>query len=182
VNCPSIIEKRAEFAAGLECIKPDIVCGTESWLKGVRPTWRDPTGDQIKSCEIIPDNYTAYRNDRGTLGGGIFVLVENGLVSVEHPEFVTDCELVWAKIKTQGDKDLYVGSFYMPHRNHKDLAELEKSLAHLSSNNKNQKHVILAGDFNCPDIDWETSAVHANCTDRSIHQKLIDIPYHMKQT
>jgi hypothetical protein len=34
--------------------------------------------DAIKSNEIFPQNYNVYRNDRGTLGRGVFVLVENG--------------------------------------------------------------------------------------------------------
>ena len=35
----------------------------------------------------------------------------------------------------------------------KDLCELKKSLERLNGNKP--KDLILCGDFNCPDIDWE---------------------------
>jgi hypothetical protein len=37
VNCRSIKDKRAEFETALHYLKPDIICATESWLKGVKP-------------------------------------------------------------------------------------------------------------------------------------------------
>ena len=40
----------------------------------------------------------------------------------------------------------------MPHRNINDLNELQTSLDTITM--ENDKHIILAGDFNCPDIDW----------------------------
>jgi hypothetical protein len=40
-----------------------------------------------------------YRNDRGTLGGGVFIAVHSELVSIEQPEAVAECEIEWAKIK-----------------------------------------------------------------------------------
>jgi hypothetical protein len=58
--------------------KPDIFIGTESWLTGVKPG-KDPTTDAIQSSEVFPNNYTAYRNDRATLGGGVFILIQNNI-------------------------------------------------------------------------------------------------------
>ena len=86
VNCRSIKDKKPEFETALHYLKPDIVCGTESWLKGIKPG-KNPRRDTIKSNEIFPHNYNVYRNDRGTLGGGVFVLVEKLLTSVEQPKF-----------------------------------------------------------------------------------------------
>jgi hypothetical protein len=40
----------------------------------------------------------------------------------------------------------------MPHRNMKDQHNLRLSLDKLT--NGKPKHVIITGDFNCPDIDW----------------------------
>ena len=40
----------------------------------------------------------------------------------------------------------------MPHRNINDPNKLSESITML--NNGKPKHTILAGDFNCPDIDW----------------------------
>jgi hypothetical protein len=100
---------------------------TESWLKGVKPG-QNPTKDAIKSSEIFPSDCLHYRSDRGTLGGGIFILVHKSIISIEQPEIITDCEIEWVKIKLQKYKDLFIGCFYMPHRNLKDTQELDKSI------------------------------------------------------
>jgi exonuclease III len=46
VNCRSIKDKRAEFETALHYHKPDIICATESRLKGVKPGV-NPTIDAI---------------------------------------------------------------------------------------------------------------------------------------
>jgi hypothetical protein len=78
--------------------------------------------------EIFPQNYNVYRNDRGTVGGRVFVLVEKSLTSVEQTQFIADGELEWVKIKLLKNKDLLVGFFYMPHREHQHLDQLKRSL------------------------------------------------------
>ncbi|XP_052780575.1 uncharacterized protein LOC128217460 [Mya arenaria] len=173
INCRSIRGgKSSEFQAALNYIRPDIVCGTESWLKGVQPG-KAETADSIKSSEVFPQNYNAFRNDRGTLGGGVFVLVHQDLISEEKPELVTNCEIEWTKVKVKGSKDLLISSFYMPHRSLIHVSELKKSLE-LTTTGK-EKHIILAGDFNCPDIDWKTLTVRNNAQDREVQQALLDV-------
>ena len=92
-----------------------MVCATESWLKGVKPG-SNPTKDTIKSSEISPPNYNVYRNDRGTLGGGVFIMVERSITPVEQTSIITDREIEWVKIKMKNQKDLLIGTFYMPHK------------------------------------------------------------------
>ncbi|CAC5381361.1 unnamed protein product [Mytilus coruscus] len=177
INCRSIKDKRQEFETALHYLKPDIVCATESWLKGVKPG-SNPTKDAIMSREIFPPNYNIYRNDRGTLGGGVFVLVEKSIASVEQPSLITDGEIEWVKIKVKHNKDLLVGSFYMPHRDQKHLNELQKSLEQARANGNT--NVVLAGDFNCPDIIWDTAT--ALGPDREIQPGLVDIAKSYKLT
>lgn len=110
INCRSIKDKTAEFKTTIEYTKPDIVIGTESWLKGVKPG-QNPSKDAIKSSEIFPVNYTADRNDRGILGGGVFILVHNNLISTELPQYVTKCEIDWVKFKLKTTHDLLIGAF-----------------------------------------------------------------------
>ena len=43
----------------------------------------------------------------------------------------------------------------MPHRNNKDMEELDKSLK-IITEESNNNNIIIAGDFNCPDIYWGT--------------------------
>ena len=51
-----------------------------TWLKGIKTRQKHK-----KRCIQIKRD--VYRNDRGTLGGGVFVLVEKLLTSVEQPKF-----------------------------------------------------------------------------------------------
>jgi hypothetical protein len=135
-----------------------------SWLTGIKPG-ENPKRDANKSNEIFPQNYNVYRNDRGTLGEGVFVLVKS-LTSVEQ----TDGELEWVKIKLLKNKDLLVGSFYIPHREHQHLDQLKLSLERSEANKQN---IILVGDFNCPNINWEQQT--ATGPDREIQQELADL-------
>ncbi len=173
LNCQSIIGKTAEFAAAIDYIKPDIICGTESWLHGEKPN-APPTSDHIKSSEIFPDNYNIFRNDRSRLGGGVFILVHKSLTVVEQPNLTTACEILWVKLKLQSTKDLYIASFYMPHRNEHDIKQLEKSMNLLTDNGKKQRQTIIAGDFNCPDINWSQHTTNSTGKDNTIQQALIN--------
>ena len=62
----------------------------------------------------------------------------------------------------------------MPKRSHKDLAGLHKTLQSITETQA-RRLVILAGDFNCPDIDWDTASVAPNAPDRQTQQELIDV-------
>ena len=150
VNCRSIKDKTSQLKATINYAKPEIVIGTESWLKGVKPG-ENPNKDAIKSAEVFPDNYTAYMNDRGTFGSGFFISIQNNIIVTEQLQYVRKCELEWGKIKLKDSKDLLIGVFYMPHRNNKDMEELEKSLKIITEENNNN-NIIIAGYFNCPDI------------------------------
>ena len=61
----------------------------------------------------------------------------------------------------------------MPHRNTKDIEELDKSLQ-LASQDK-CKNIILAGDFNCPDIDWNNLTVKNNAQDKDIQRSMLEL-------
>nr|KAG5694853.1 hypothetical protein BaRGS_028781 [Batillaria attramentaria] len=174
INCQSVAAKKQELATALQYTKPDIVCGTESWLRGIKPG-KTPSPDHIKSSEVFPDYYEVHRNDRTTLGGGVFILTHKSLTAVEEPEYVTDCELEWVKVKLKNHRDLHIGAFYMPERRQQDLNELHRSLTKLTENGKKQRDVIIAGDFNCPDINWTTHTSHSYGKDNDVQQSLIDI-------
>ena len=61
----------------------------------------------------------------------------------------------------------------MPHRNITDIHRLEESVQLLQTTNG--KHIILAGDFNCPDINWENMTVKNGAADREVQQALLDL-------
>ena len=123
---------------------------------------------------MFPDGYKVFRNDRSTSGGGVFILTHKSLTAEEQPHLVTDCEMTWVKIKLRNLQDLYTGVFYMPHRNKKDLDELVKSLDLLTASGAKDRNILLAGDFNCPDVDWNTNTVPESSQERHIQQGLAD--------
>ena len=163
VNCQSVRSKRADFIALINYHKPDIVCGTESWF----------TSDHY-SAEVFPEEFSVYRKDRGSLGGGVFILVHKSLASSHSPELDAKCEMSWVKVHLHKAKELLVGCFYMPQRSSKPLEELRKSLEKIVNKEK-QKQIILSGDFNCPHIDWETPTVPPGSDDRQIQFDLVNI-------
>ena len=61
INCRSIRDKKSEFAALVNYAKPDIIIGTESWLKGIKPG-KPPT----ESAEIFPENFSVQKRQRYT--------------------------------------------------------------------------------------------------------------------
>ena len=93
---------------------------------------------------------------------GVFVLVSS-LYDSEEPEelkVVQDCELVWANVKVQGSKDLYVGSFYKHSKIHEKeyMDTLNSYLARIPTHNG--AHLWIGGDFNnLADIDWESECI-----------------------
>ncbi len=111
VNCRSIRDKSSEFKAVLDYIKSDIVCGTEA-LNRVKTHPRMPS---------LPAKYfqiTIERIEMIEAPSGVESSCSHTkeLISVEQPDHVTDCEVNRVKVQMSGHKDLYIGSFYMPHR------------------------------------------------------------------
>ena len=108
------------------------------------------------------------------LGGGVFTATKEGIITDAQPELTTSCEIVWSKIKTENKNDTYLCSFYMPHQNLTYIHMLDESIQRVQQS-RNGKHIILAGDFNCPDIDWENSTVKKCAADREAQQALLDL-------
>ena len=57
---------------------------------------------------------------------------------------------------------MLLGTFYRPNQNDlTNLHELRKSLQNIGSN-FDKSNVILAGDFNQPNIDWNLNCISGN--------------------
>ena len=61
----------------------------------------------------------------------------------------------------------------MPHRNINDINKLSESITMV--NNGKPNHIILAGDLNCPEIDWSNMTINPKAPEKEVQQKLIDI-------
>ena len=163
INCQSILKNRESFATILDSTGCDIITGTESWLT-----------DTIKDNEIFPQGYTIYRRDRetGQRGGGVFIAINNDLISTRFQHAETKCEIVWARVEISSYKSLFISSYYRPNaQDAESLAQLDESLARLPKN----CHIWLAGDMNLPGIQWPSASIKPNCPTPAQHNLFIDI-------
>ena len=147
INCRSVKNKVADIAAIIDEHKPDIILGNKFWL----------TPD-VGNNEIFPIDYNVFRKDRITNphGGGVFQAVKKDIIT-ERADLNTDCEIIWTQFQLAGRKSRFVlfGSYYRRNASDtKSLEELEASLLKIG-NNIHKNNVIIAGDFNAPDIDWQ---------------------------
>lgn len=164
LNCQSVVNKKASLAQMMDRTKPDIVIGTESWLK-----------TKHNNAEIFPDNFTIFRQDRkgAQKGGGVFIAISNSYTATEMPELGTDCELVWCRLQARGQKDLFIAAYYRPPSNDSiSLDQLEASISRVANTGS---HILLAGDFNLPHINWDTHEVLQGASCPRLQRKLITI-------
>ena len=139
---------------------PDVIVGTETWLNS-----------SIKDNEIIPAdfNYKIYRKDRSDGYGGVLLAISDQLASFPIPELLYDAEIVWAKVCIIGCKDLYISAYYRPHiDDNLSLELLDSALYKLKVFNKNAI-IWISGDFNAPNISWETMSVHERSSYLILH-------------
>ena len=163
VNCQSVLAKRHQLAHLLDSTSPDVVIGTESWLNS-----------EISNNSVFPtDRYTVFRRDRGSRGGGVFILIENSIHATCEENLNTNCEILWCKIHLQRQKQLYIGAYYRPQELDEDsLLQLELSVNRLQDTNS---IIILGGDFNTPGWDWVNNRPKPTCRNHEIYEKLNNI-------
>jgi len=144
LNARSIINKIDAFTATVCVLDPDIIGVTESWSSA-----------DILDSELSLPGYVLYRCDRPSdhNGGGVLLYVKDYLKPQEYEPQINFPEHIWCKIKGKNGTDLTVGVCYRsnnasiyPDGNHKLLREL---LYKTSS-----QHVLILGDFNYKEIDW----------------------------
>ena len=118
--------------------------------------------------------YVAYRRDRPSDShGGVFILVSSKFESCqpEKLQLQSESEMVWVKISVRGVKDLYVCSFYKKPalRQPGCFSYLETCLQMIPPDS----HIWVGGDFNLPDIDWETDTVRPYGQQTTISNELL---------
>jgi hypothetical protein len=74
VNCRSIYNKALEFWNLIDTYNPDIIIGTESWLR-----------EEIGKTKIFRADFTTFRRNRHAWRGGVFICVKNNI----------DCSELW---------------------------------------------------------------------------------------
>ena len=142
-------------------------------MRKLRP--EDPT----YAC--FPSNYTVLRKERpNTDGGGVFVAVKSDIPVRKLPEIATDPEdeSLWASIHLTKKKILFVCAYYkFPAAPVSRLDLLFESMLKIfDMNKKSHPNIIISGDFNCGDIDWNYDPpVISNHTMAPLMNKLLDL-------
>ena len=142
-NARSIKNKLEEFHARVYLDKPDIIAITESWLD-----------DSFNVGEVFPSDYSVFRNDRNTHGGGVALGIKCNLNLVLRSEFLSkNLEIVWAEFNTVKGK-CFFGVYYRPPSQNKNSLEiLDENLCKIQASNRSYELCSLVGDFNIH-IDW----------------------------
>jgi hypothetical protein len=162
VNCRSVKNKRAELEHTF--LNSDVVIGTESWL-----------APDISDSEIFPLGYRIYRRDRPLRkGGGVFIAVKTHLHSTVHTLNGSDIESVWCTIRQENKRNIHICSFYRPPDAKIDaIYELDTQISNFTSRD-NKSVIVIGGDFNLPDINWEAYTVEPSSKKRLTSAALLN--------
>ncbi len=141
---------------------------------------------QLNFCKKLLD--TRYIGEIAILsgGGGVLVAVKSTYPSVEVELVDTEGEVIWVELSIKNQRKLYLGSFYRPPNNRVyQLEELYKSLQQIEEKCKNNPNsiIIVGGDFNAGDVDWETLIINNKTPHKAVHNKLMEIldEFHLSQ-
>ena len=112
------------------------------------------------STEVFPAGYYILRKDHCDGVGGVFICVKLALSAV--PSLDTCAELLRAKINLANKNPIFICSFYRaPNSLLEALFQLQESHKRLIDGSVSLPYIILAGDFNFPNIHrwyWPTAA------------------------
>ncbi|CAM4500218.1 unnamed protein product [Lepidochelys kempii] len=148
-NAQSLGNKQGELEVLVMSRNYDVIGITETW-------W-----DNSHDWSTVMDGYELFRKDRqGRKGGGVALYVrewydcsELWYETAEKPEYL------WIKFRSVSNKsDVVVGVYYRPPDQGDEVDEaFFRQLAEATRSHA----LVLMGDFNFPDICWESNtAVH----------------------
>lgn len=165
-NATSLNNKIRLLESVAASLEPNVIGITETWF------------DSSSASEL--DGYKLFRTDRNgdKRGGGVCIYVNSCVkaFAASNESFLdTDCEQIWVTINLNEDKPLLVGCIYRPppqsKTNHPSCIDIGivRSLetAKRLLNSKDISSVILMGDFNLPDIEWNEFGAPVLASDSS---------------
>ena len=173
VNAQSLKYKMDEFKGVIDREKPHIVSVTESWGK----EWM---GDAIFSL----NDYNLYRDDRNEKGGGGTLLYISKKLgqracrplnnAVQDHHFDSN---IWCWVTPMNNsKKILVGSIYRSPTSSRENNRLLLQQLDRANDIAGDNRLLIMGDFNIPDIDWENRDVLVGATkiDKDLFRKFQD--------
>ena len=134
------MNKLSKFQSFVYSNSYEIFCITETWLS-----------ESIFVEEIIPEKFVIYRKDRKSRGGGVLVAVKETIPTTLVPS-PDNLEVITVSINS--GLPITLCTIYIP-PNSSDTYQ-SSLLSYLRDLINSNEHLVLVGDFNLPDIDWDT--------------------------
>ncbi len=148
-NVDGITTKMIDLDQCIEDQKPDIIALTEVKPKNSKI--------ELKDSDLVIEGYHLPVNNLDQKGRGICIYVSQ-LYGVEDLklDIVKDFkESVWVNVKIGNNKKVVLGCVYRsPSSDSENNRELETLLRAMSD--ESFEHMIIVGDFNYPNVDWDT--------------------------
>ena len=143
----------------IETDKPKVIVLTEIFPKNSRFS--------LDRVEFNIDGYEFFTASLSK-GRGVAIYTHTSL-SASSVEVLNSCEFeesVWCEVKVHGTDKLLIGCIYRsPGKSTKENNDL-LNLLMLKCSTMNYSHVLVAGDFNYKDINWET--LSTDCTTNNV--------------
>ena len=142
LNARSLCNKLHVFESYVKSIDPDFITITETWA---RPTLCDSVFSIV--------GYNLFRKDRvGKRGGGVMIYVRHRFPAIPCYDLNnSDQEALFCEIRVAKTL-VFLGVVYRPPGS-KDDSRLMEVLSKVPSSSVSC--VLITGDFNYPDIDWQ---------------------------
>ena len=160
LNCRSIYTKVLEFWNLVDTYDPDIIRGTESWL-------REKTGNK----EIFRADFVTFRRGRHAWGGGC-ICAKNNIACSElwvEDEF----EIIAVEVNLKCTWEI-VGIYRAPNE---DIRVIERLAARTGFLGNSMKRSITGGDLNLAQVDWNGIAESTSITQAFINRLVWDNGY-----
>ena len=111
-------------------------------------------------------------------GRGVMIATKEN-VTIEPVSIDPKCESAWGKIYIKEKSDLYIRCFYRRPNEYTPtrVEDLEQDLRDIEAltRNNNRASMILGGDFNACDIDWNTHTVEPESTIKPLCEKVMSV-------
>ena len=140
LNIRSIVNKIIAFQSFVYSRFPDIIGVTETWLS-----------NKIFDNEILPHNYSIIRKYRQSRGGGVMFAIKH---SKSYQVMPTPLDLELLTISIGSPTPIIYCLVYIPPNSSDEY--IQKYFNYVTSLNDMTQNLVLLGDFNFTDINWDS--------------------------
>ena len=150
--------KTPSIWSSVDIVRPDIVVVSEVFPKNMKPS-------DIDQNEYKLNGFSSFIGNVSDNSRGVVIYVRDGL-NADYCSILTNSdfkESVWCEVRINKMEKLLIGGIYKSPNsdvaNHMALNELITQAVELK-----YKHTIILGDFNFPEINWDSWSVNRSET------------------